>query len=275
MISKGERAANYLILAAFAAFALWPVLTIVAAALGPDDSAARTAQGPGLLGLHPENFGTAWQQGQFGHSMLTSIAVSAFVVTCATLLSVMSGYAFGTMTFPGRNLLFYVFLVGIMVPAEATVVPLYFDLRTLGLTNTFWAIALPQVAQSVAFGTFWMRTYFRASPVAMAEAARLDGAGSWTTLWRILLPIGRPAVTTLVVLTFMWTWNEFLIPLVMATSDELRTAPLGLAFFQGQYTSGFTLLAAGAVIVAAPVVVLYLFLQRRFIQGMIEGAVRE
>ncbi|SCE67418.1 carbohydrate ABC transporter membrane protein 2, CUT1 family [Micromonospora coriariae] len=275
MISKSERAANYLILVAFAAFALWPVLTIVAAALGPDDSVARTAQGAGLLGLHPENFGTAWQQGRFGHSMLTSIGVSAFVVTCATLLSVMSGYAFGTMTFPGRNVLFYLFLVGIMVPAEATVVPLYFDLRTLGLTNTFWAIALPQVAQSVAFGTFWMRTYFRASPVAMAEAARLDGAGSWTTLWRILLPIGRPAVTTLVVLTFMWTWNEFLIPLVMATSDELRTAPLGLAFFQGQYTSGFTLLAAGAVIVAAPVVVLYLFLQRRFIQGMLEGAVRE
>ena len=82
-------------------------------------------------------------------------------------------------------------------------------------------------------------------------------------------------MTTLVVLTFMWTWNEFLIPLVMATSDELRTAPLGLAFFQGQHTTGFTLLAAGAVIVAAPVVVVYLFLQRRFIQGMLEGAVRE
>jgi raffinose/stachyose/melibiose transport system permease protein len=275
MISRGERAANYLILFAFAAFALWPVLTIVAAALGPDDSAGSAAQGAGLLGLHPENFTAAWRQGRFGQSMVTSVAVAAFVVTCATVLSVMSGYAFGTMTFRGRNVLFYLFLLGIMVPNEAIVVPLYFDLRTLGLTDTFWAIVLPQVAQSVAFGTFWMRAYFQASPVSMVEAARLDGANSWLILWRILLPLGRPAVTTLVVLTFMWTWNEFLIPLVMATSDELRTAPLGLAFFQGQYTSGFTLLAAGAVIVAAPVVILYVFLQRRFIQGMLEGAVRE
>jgi len=89
------------------------------------------------------------------------------------------------------------------------------------------------------------------------------------------VPIGRPAIVTLVVLTFLWTWNEFLIPLVMATSEHLRTAPLGLAFFQGQYTTGFTLLAAGAVIVAAPVLVVYIVLQRHVIRGMLEGAVRE
>jgi raffinose/stachyose/melibiose transport system permease protein len=276
MTSRTERAANYLVLFAFAAFSLWPVLTILGSALGPDDSAAGAAkQGAGVLGLHLENLSNAWEQGRFGQSMLTSISVSLFVVACATLLSVMSGYAFGTMRFPGQNVLFYLFLLGLMVPAEAIVVPLYFDLRTLGLTNTFWAITLPQVAQSVAFGTFWMRAYFRTSSIPMMEAARLDGAGSWTILWRILVPIGRPAVTTLIVLTFMWTWNEFLIPLVMATSDNLRTAPLGLAFFQGQHTSGFTLLAAGAVIVAAPVVLVYLFLQRHFIRGMLDGAVRE
>lgn len=274
MISRTERGMNYLILCAFALFAIWPILTILAAALGPDDAAGGTV-GAGILGLHPENFGNAWEQGRFGQSMLTSLAVSVFVVAVATVLSVMSGYAFGTMRFPGQNILFSLFLLGMMVPAEAIVVPLYFDLRTLGLTNTFWAIALPQVAQSVAFGTFWMRTYFKASSVPMMEAAKVDGAGSWRILWQILVPIGRPALATLVVLTFMWTWNEFLIPLVMATSDNLRTAPLGLAFFQGQYTSGFTLLAAGAVIVAAPVAIAYLFLQRHFIRGMLEGAVRE
>ncbi len=275
-ISRYERAANYAILFAFAAFALWPVLSIVASALGPDDTATGAAeQGAGIMGVHIENLAHAWDQGRFGESMLTSVSVSVFVVICATVLSVMSGYAFGTMRFPGSTALFYVFLLGIMVPAEAVVLPLYFDLRSLGLTNTFWAIALPQVAQSVAFGTFWMRGYFRTSSVPMMEAARLDGASSWSILWRILLPIGRPAVTTLIVLTFMWTWNEFLIPLVMATSDNLRTAPLGLAFFQGQHTTGFTLLAAGAMIVATPVVLVYLFLQRHFIRGMIEGAVRE
>jgi raffinose/stachyose/melibiose transport system permease protein len=171
--------------------------------------------------------------------------------------------------------LFYVMLLGIMVPTEAIVVPLFFDLREIGLTNTFWALVLPQTAQSVAFGTFWMRAYFRSSPRSLVEAARLDGAGSFRTLWSVLLPMGRPAVVTMIVLVFMWTWNEFLIPLVMVTDESLRTAPLGLAFFQGQYTSGLSLLAAGAVIVAVPVIVVYLFLQRHFIRGMVDGAIKE
>jgi raffinose/stachyose/melibiose transport system permease protein len=266
MISRPERTANYAILLLFAAFALWPILSILATALGPDDA----SDSGGLA-----NFAAAWEQGRFGTSMLTSVAVSGFVVLTAGVLSLLTGYAFGTMRVPGGSVLFALFLLGLMVPTEVIVVPLYFDLRTLGLTNTFWAIALPQVAQSVAFGTFWMRAYFRARPDSLIEAARLDGAGSWRILWQILVPPGRPAIVTMVVLTFMWTWNEFLIPLVMATDAALRTAPLGLAFFQGQYTSGFTLLAAGAVIVAMPVVIVYLFLQRHFIRGMLEGAVRE
>jgi raffinose/stachyose/melibiose transport system permease protein len=266
VISQAERATNYALLLVFGVFALWPVGTVLGAALGPDD-----AGGPGGLA----NFAAAWEQGRFGTSMLTSVAVSAFVVVTAGLLSVLAGYAFGTMRVPGASVLFPLFLLGLMVPGEVIVVPLYFDLRTVGLTNTFWAIALPQVAQSVAFGTFWMRAYFRSRPMSLIEAGRLDGAGTWRILWQILVPPGRPAIVTMVVLTFMWTWNEFLIPLVMASDESLRTAPLGLAFFQGQYTSGFTLLAAGAVIVAAPVVIVYLFLQRHFIRGMLEGALRE
>ncbi|GMA38179.1 carbohydrate ABC transporter permease [Mobilicoccus caccae] len=214
--------------------------------------------------------------GRFGDYLLNSLAVSVFVVVVATTLSVLAGYAFGSMRFPGSGVLFYVFLLGIMLPTEVIVVPLFFDLQSLGLTDTFWAVALPQVAQSVAFGTYWLRAYFRTSSRALVEAARLDGAGHVRVLWSVLLPLARPAVFTLIVLQFMWTWNEFLIPLVMLPSNaELRTAPLGLGFFQGQYTQGFALLAAGAVIVALPVVIVYLFLQRHFIAGMLEGAVRE
>jgi raffinose/stachyose/melibiose transport system permease protein len=266
VISRAERTANYAILLVFAVFALWPILSIFATALGPADSG-----GPGGLA----NFPAAWEVGRFGSTMLTSVAVSGFVVIVAGVLSVLAGYAFGTMRVPGAAVLFPLFLLGLMAPTEVIVVPLYFDLRTFGLTDTFWAIALPQVAQSLAFGTFWMRAYFRSRPRSLIEAGRLDGAGSWRILWQILVPPGRPAIVTMVVLTFMWTWNEFLIPLVMTTDENLRTAPLGLAFFQGQHTTGFTLLAAGAVIVAAPVVIVYLFLQRHFIRGMLEGAVRE
>lgn len=273
-VSRSERLANYAILIAFAVFALYPVLTIIAAALGPDDAAGGQV-GAGVLGLHPENFAKAWEDGHFGSYLRTSVVVSVTVVVLSVTLSVLSGFAFGTMRFPGSTVLFYVFLLGIMMPSEAVVVPLYFDLRTLGLTDTLWAVVLPQVAQSVAFGTFWMRAYFRTSSRSLVEAARLDGASTRRILWSVLVPLGRPAIVTLTVLVFMWTWNEFLIPLVMVISESLRTAPLGLAFFQGQYTQGFTLLAAGACIVATPVVLLYLFLQRHFIAGMLEGAVRE
>ena len=106
------------------------------------------------------------------------------------------------------------------------------------------------------------------------EAARIDGASSWFTLWRVLLPLARPAVLTMTVLLFMWTWNEFLLALVMVSDDNLRTAPLGLSFFQGRNSSELTLMAAGSVIVATPVVVLYVFLQRHFIRGMLAGAVK-
>ena len=125
--------------------------------------------------------------------------------------------------------------------------PLFFDLRTFGLTDTVWAVALPQVAQSVAFGTYWMRAYFKGVNPSIMDAARVDGASKGRILISILVPMGRPAITTMVVLMFMWTWNEFLIPLVMSPSGEFRTAPLGLAFFQGQYTQGTALLAAAAV----------------------------
>ncbi|MGW4471373.1 carbohydrate ABC transporter permease [Nonomuraea sp. NPDC004354] len=275
MISRGERLANYVILLAFAAFALGPVVTILSAALGPDDAAGADGQRFSVAGLHVGNFAAAWEVGRFGTYLATSLAVSSFVVVVSVVLSIMSGYAFGTMRFRGRSVLFYLFLLGIMMPSEAIAVPLYFDLRALGLTDTFWSVALPQVALSVAFGTFWMRAYFRTGSRAIVEAARIDGASVWRILWQVLVPPARPAIVTLTVLVFMWTWNEFLIPLIMVTSESLRTAPLGLALFQGQYTSGFTLLAAGSVIVATPVVIFYLFLQRHFIRGLLQGAVRE
>ena len=123
------------------------------------------------------------------------------------------------MRFRGSQILFYVFLLGLMVPIEAMIVPLYYDLRDLGLADTYWALILPQIGASVAFGTFWMRAFFRGVPRSLVEAARIDGASSWFTLWRVLLPLARPAVLTMTVLLFMWTWNEFLLALVMV-SDE-------------------------------------------------------
>jgi raffinose/stachyose/melibiose transport system permease protein len=263
--SSFERTATYAVLLIAAFLALYPVGLILVKAVQPD------AIGSGA-GVDLGNFAEAWGEGQFGSYLGTSVIVTTAVVLGATLLSSLAGYAFGTMSFPGSSVLFYLLLLGLMVPSEAIVIPLYFQLRSVHLLDTYTALILPQIAQSLAFGTFWMRAYFRSTSREVVEAARLDGAGHLRIFWSILLPMGRPAVTTMMVLFFMWTWNEFLLPLVVIPSGDLLTAPLGLALFQGQYTAGTSLLAAGAVMVALPVVVFYLFAQRHFIRGMVDGA---
>ncbi len=267
MTGRAEKTMTYAVLVAAALFTLYPIALILVTSLQPQ---GLTATG----WFAPHNYVDAWTRGRFGSYLGTSVIVSVTVVVVSALFASMAGYAFGTMRFRGSTLLFYVMLLGLMVPSEAVVIPLYYDLRSLHLTNTYASLILPQIAQSMAFGTFWMRAYFRTSSREVVEAARLDGAGHLRIFWSILLPMGRPAVVTMMVLIFMWTWNEFLLPLVMITDDARRTAPLGLAFFKGQYSGDTELLAAGAVIVAFPVVVAYLFAQRSFIRGMVEGAVK-
>ena len=267
-VSPFERGVNYVVLTLFALYALAPIVTIFLTALRPQSG----VQGGGL---HVENFVDAWRIGNFGTALGNSVLVAVLVVSVAVVLSILAGYAFGTMRFRGSTVLFYLFLLGMMVPAEAIVIPLFFDLRTAGLTDTIWAIALPQIAQSVAFGTFWMRSQFRAMPPNLIEAAAIDGTSGMATLWRIMVPPSLPSIATVMVLMFMWTWNEFLIPLVMSPGGQWRTAPLGLAIFKGQYTADHALLAAAGVIIAAPIIVVFLLLQRYFINGMLEGAAKE
>ncbi len=271
MTSKREQTLTYAILGFFSVLAIAPIVGILFTALQDQDAVNSFGS---FDGFHFGNFADAWREGNFGQYLKSSAIVAVSVVTTAVLLSILAGYAFGLMRFRGADVLFYVFLLGLMIPTEAMVVPLYYDLRDLGLTDTYWALILPQVGTSVAFGTFWMRAYFRSVPRSLVEAARIDGASSLLTLWKVLLPLARPAVLTMTLLLFMWTWNEFLLALVMVSDEDLRTAPLGLSFFQGRNQTDLTLLAAGAVIVATPVVLLYVFLQRHFIRGMLSGAVK-
>lgn len=271
--SRAERGLTYALLAFFTLMALTPVIGILSSAFAPQSSVDTGFSLPD--GLNWGNFTDAWTRGHFGRYLANSVLVTTAVVTLTSVLSVLAAYAFGVMRFPGATVLFYLFVVGLTLPQEALVVPLYFDLRHLGLTDTYWGLILPQTAQSLAFGVFWMRTYFRNTPRVILEAARLDGATSWSALWRILLPMGRPAISTMVVIVFMWTWNEFLMALVMVSDEAHRTVPLGLAFFQGQHSSDTALLAAASVLIALPVVIVYVLLQRRFIEGMLTGATKE
>lgn len=272
MISRRERVLNHAVLLLFSALAVLPLLGVVSSSLGSPDTQTASFSLPSAAALG--NFGTAWRQGHFGSYLVSSLVVAVGTVLLTALLAILAGYGFAAHRFPGRTVLFYLMLVGLMVPSAAFVIPLYFDLRGVGMTDGYLALILPQTAQSLAFAVFWMRNFFRAVPASMTEAARLDGASGWSTLWRILVPTSRPALVTMAMLVFMWTWNEFLLPLVMISGEAHRTAPLGLTFFQGQHTTQFSLLAAAAMIVALPVVVLYLFLQRHFISGMLAGAIK-
>ena len=270
--SRAERTVSYLIALVFAALAIAPLIGVLLAALHPPGALLSGISVPVPPSL--DTFAAAWQRGSFGTLMLSSLIVSSAVVGLTVLASILAGYAFGTMRFPFSNVLFYVFLVGIIIPFEAIIVPLYYAFRDLGLTNTYWALILPQAGIQVCFGTFWMRAFFRAAPGEIIDAAKIDGASTWQTLWRVLVPIGRPAVLTLILLVFMWSWNDFLLALVMISDEAHRTAPLGLSVFKSRYGLDVPAISAAAILVALPITVLYVFLQRHFIRGMLAGSLK-
>ena len=275
-----ERIGAYGVLALFSVLAIYPVLSILFLALHRKTDLVTGFAFPTRLDL--SSFKAAWTEGRFGTGFKSSFIVAAAVTLVSAVLSIGTGYAFGTMRFIGDRFVFPIILLGIIFPYEATVIPLYYDFQNvpllhLHLLNTYWALILPQIGQSVAFGTFWMRAFFRSTPRSLIEAARSDGATSFGVLWRVLLPQARPAVMTMSVLVFTYTWNEFLLALVLVSgSQSHQTAPLGLSFFAGAVRAGDpTKVAAAAVLVAAPILVVYLFLQRHFVRGMLAGAIKE
>ena len=274
MTARREQWLGYGVLAAFTIAVLYPMLSILLLAFHRKSDLVTGFSIPDHLSF--DTFSRAWSEGGFDHGLVNSFIVAASVALVTAVLATPAGYAFGTMRFRGSSALFYLLLIGLIFPYEATVIPLYYVFNDAGITDTLWALILPQIGLSIPFGVFWMRAFFRSTPMALVEASRLDGASSLTTMWRVLLPQAKPALTTLVVLVFMWTWNEFLLALVMIQSDSLRTAPLGLAIFSGaNRQQDPTLTAAAAVLVALPIMIVYVFLQRSFIRGMFAGAVKE
>ncbi|MFT4044432.1 MAG: carbohydrate ABC transporter permease [Gordonia sp. (in: high G+C Gram-positive bacteria)] len=267
--SLTERIVNHAILGLFALLTLVPILGVLLSSVTPAADNDGSFAFPRHLALG--NYIDAWHLGNFGQYMTTSVIVCIAVVALNVVLSVSAGYAFARMSFFGSSVLYYLLLLGLTLPAEAFIIPLYFNLRSAHLTDTYWALILPQTAQSLAFGIFWMRNHFQTFPGEIIEAARLDGARDFGVLWRVVVPPALPSIMTMCVVVTMWTWNEFLVPLVMASSGDLRTAPLGLAFFQGKNMTQYSLLAAAGVLVALPIALLYLALQKRFISGMAGG----
>jgi raffinose/stachyose/melibiose transport system permease protein len=270
--SRTQVALNYILLTLCSIIAIYPLIGVFLASFYP----VGPASSPSGFALPPSwdwhNYVTAWNDGGFAGSFLTSFIVAGVMVPASVILSVVAGYAFATMRFRGSKVLFYLFILGLIIPTEATIVPLYYDIRSMGLLDTYWALILLEVSGEVAFGIFWMRAAFLSAPQSLLEAARIDGASSWQTLWRIMVPFAKPAILTLTVLTFADSWDEFFLALVFTINHQ--TAPAGLASFSGRYTTDVALVSAGAVIVAVPILIVFIFFQREFMRGMLTGAVK-
>jgi raffinose/stachyose/melibiose transport system permease protein len=223
---------------------------------------------------HFENYARAWVDGHFNVYFWNSIIVVIPVVVISIVLGTISGFGFAFLSFPFRRALFVILTIGMMVPTEAFIIPLYYEMRYLGLINTYAAVIVPQIAMSMPFATLFLASAMQQVPLEILEAAVLDGASRPRILLKVILPVIMPAISTLALFLFIWTWNEFLIPLILVNDDAYRTLPLGMLFFQGRYTVNTPVLTAGAVIVISPLVISYLIFQRKFIEGLTAGATK-
>ena len=275
IVRRSEKVFAYLLLSVGALVALYPVVSVLLLSLkapGEDITGFSLPQG-----LYLGNYVEAWDRGSFSQAMIASVVVAIGVVTASVLLAVLAAYGLSHLKQPSSGIVSGLLLLGLVMPYEATVISLYEIMRNLGLLNSLIALILPQIAMSMPFAIFWMLVFFRSVPPALSEAARVDGASRFQALWWVLLPLAVPAVGTLAILLFLFTWNEFLLALVLVPDNKsAQTVPLALSFFAGnRRNSQPPVTAAAAILVALPIIVMYIFLQRRMIQGIVTGATKD
>ncbi len=217
---------------------------------------------------------TYWQQVGFEGKLLNSIVISGSVAVLGVVLSLLNAYALGIGRVRGRMWIVALFLMANMIPQEALVYPLYSMAKSFGLYNSRLSVIIIFTVIQSAFGTYLLASVLGTFPKALLEAAALDGAGRWTTLWRVVVPTVRPTLSVLLIFFFIWTWNEFFIPLVMLIDNSTQTVPLALASLQGDRLMDATTTNAGALISLLPTVVFFLIFQRTLTRGVTVGAVK-
>jgi multiple sugar transport system permease protein len=213
-----------------------------------------------------ENFQNAFTAAPFGRYYFNSIFVAATVTLGQLVTCSLAAYAFARLQFPGRDVLFYLFLGTMMIPGQVTMIPGFLVLHWLGWIDTYYALIVPGLAS--AFGTFLLRQFFMTIPRDLEDAASLDGCSRAMILWRIILPLSRPALATLAVFTFMGVFNDFLWALVVVSSEEMKTVQLGLAIFRDRYQTDWGQLMAASVTATLPILLVFFAAQKYFIKGI-------
>lgn len=264
--------ARYLVLLLGAATMVVPFLWMLSTALkAPNTVLTRTPQ---LIPKHPTlaSFREVFDAVPLERMFVNSVFVTTVVVAAQLLTGSLAAYAFSRMQWPGRDAVFMVYLATLMIPSQVTITPLFILMRELGWINTYQGLILPGIVS--AFGTFLLRQSMLNVPREYEEAAFLDGANHWIVYRSIVIPMIRPALATLAVLATMASWNDFLWPLFVINDKELMTLPVGLSLLQGQYTSDWNLMMAGAVISVVPIILVFLAAQRTFINGMLQSGLK-
>lgn len=267
-----QTAGTHALLGTLSIIFLLPIVSMVVAALNESGSFVRGFSWPDSLQWG--NFADAWSDAGLSRLFRVSVLIAAVVVPLAIVLAALAGYGLAMMRPPGSRAIRGAFLAGLAIPFEAIIVPLYFSLRDLHLTDTYVAVIGAEAALFMPFGTLWMMTTFEGVPREIVEAARIDGASAWATMTKVMLPLSAPSIGTLAALFFMWSWNQFFLVLVLIQDPDMRTVPSGLSRFVGEYTTNVPLLSAATLMAIAPVLIVYVAFQRTFVRGMLQGAVK-
>ena len=262
------------VLVVLAAATLFPFLLVVINAVKSPAEYAR--RGPLSLpeGLYLKGITDFWVRVDFGEKLANSTVISGSVTVLAVLVSIVTAYALGIGRVRGRLWITAIFLLANLMPQEALVYPLYYLAKQVDLYDTRLAVIIIFTAIQSAFGTYLLSSVLSTFPPEILEAARMDGASRWQVLWRVVVPMSWPTLSVLLVFFFIWTWNEFFIPLVMLVSNENQTVPVALGVLQGQRLMDATTQSASALLGIVPAVVFFLLFQRTLARGIAVGAVK-
>ncbi len=256
-----------IVLGVFAVIWLIPSLFALKTSLSSNGDAALGA-GTVISNLSPTlgSYATLLASGDIWDWYLASFLTAGVTTVLAVLFASMAGYALSKLRFPGRRIVFALMLLGIMVPPQVLVVPIFQMLDGMGLLNTYWAVIFPQVPTVIA--VFVFKQFFDGLPKEFDEAARIDGAGYWRIYRRVVMPLSGPIIAAMAIITFVGTWNNLILPLFVVSNPELMTIPVGLATVQGSFGQRYADIQASAILGALPLIILYMIFQRRIIEGV-------
>jgi len=224
--------------------------------------------------LYFDGIAAFWERVNFPEKLWNSIWISGSVAILAVIISVLNAFAIGIGRVRGRSWVVVAFLLANLLPQEALLYPLYFMFKEIGLYNNPWSVVIIFTVIQSAFGTYLLSSVYGTFPKEVLEAAALDGASRWTTLWRVIVPISRPTLSVLVIFFFIWTWNEFLIPLTFLVDNANQTVPVAISVLQGDRLMDVTTTSASALLGVIPTIIFFIIFQRTLTRGITAGAVK-